>query len=344
MEGRVGAIEVVRGDLTPERSEEILDFLSGLGGIDGEVAREQLAGVVSISVDDTGEIIGVDAVREETVPLVRRRFWVYRQFIPEGSGDLDANMFNAAFEALADEFDGSGSGPIGLAVILEDLASVERRAEPVWPETELIYAGYLPGGGQLRIRYFWGAAIGPGHPDSPSIDEAVQKDRSIRGEYRIERLGESDAVSADEVLAFWAREKAVRGQEALRRVHEVKLAALTEAEGIVGVSSAYLQRSAQLGMDLWYYRTYVAGPHRRGNLAAQLLLGTRDMLENRFERGEDTRAGGIVFELENEDLKRHRNKAEWLTTGFTFIGESKRGDHVRLHYFPGARVPLPGAA
>ena len=344
MDGRVGAIEVVRGDLTAERSEEILDFLAGPGGLDGVVAREQLAGVVSISVDDTGEIIGVDAVREETVPLVQRRFWVYRQFIPDGSGDLDANLFNAAFEALADEFDESGPGPIGLAVILEGLAPGERRAEPVWPETELMFAGHLPGGGQLRIRYFWGAAIGPGHPDSPSIEEAQEKDRSIGGDYRIERLEESDVVSADDVLAFWARENAVRSQEALRRVHEVQLVALTEAEGIVGVSSAYLQRSAQLGMDLWNYRTYVAGPHRRGNLAAQLLLGTRDMLESRFESGEDTRAGGIVFELENQEMKRHRNKAEWLTTGFTFIGENKRGDHVRLRFFPGARVQAPGAA
>ena len=53
-------------------------------------------------------------------------------------------------------------------------------------------------------------------------------------------------------------------------------------------------------MDLWYYRTFVAESHRQSNVAAQLLFGTRDMLERRFVSGEDRRAGGMIFELEND--------------------------------------------
>ncbi len=31
--------------------------------------------------------------------------------------------------------------------------------------------------------------------------------------------------------------------------------------------------------------------------------------------------------------------ALWLPADFTFIGENAKGDHVRVHYFPGAHVP-----
>jgi hypothetical protein len=30
-----------------------------------------------------------------------------------------------------------------------------------------------------------------------------------------------------------------------------------------------------------------------------------------------------------------------MPTDFTFIGENDRGDHVRVHYFPGAEAPGP---
>ena len=46
-----------------------------------------------------------------------------------------------------------------------------------------------------------------------------------------------------------------------------------------------------------------------------------------------------IYEVENEGLKRHFDDALSLPTDFTFIGENQRGDHVRVHYFPGALAP-----
>ncbi len=40
-------------------------------------------------------------------------------------------------------------------------------------------------------------------------------------------------------------------------------------------------------------------------------------------------------------MKRHLNNAYWPPSDFTFIGENQRGHHRRVHYFPGARVPIP---
>ena len=52
--------------------------------------------------------------------------------------------------------------------------------------------------------------------------------------------------------------------------------------------------------------------------------------------------GGRAMEVvyDDEGLKTYFNRALWLPLNFNFIGENKRGDHVRVHYFPGARVPL----
>jgi hypothetical protein len=96
-----------------------------------------------------------------------------------------------------------------------------------------------------------------------------------------------------------------------------------------------------LRMGLWHYRTYVSGAHRNSNVAALLLLSNRDLMEERFVSGNDTRAAGMLFELEHDGLKRYLNKAFWPQADFAFIGENRKGDHVRVHYFPGARVPLP---
>jgi hypothetical protein len=58
----------------------------------------------------------------------------------------------------------------------------------------------------------------------------------------------------------------------------------------------------------------------------------------------DPRGIGIIYEVENEGLKRHFPLALWLPTEFTFIGENAKGDHVRVHYFPGALAPKPDQA
>jgi hypothetical protein len=269
-----------------------------------------------------------------------RRFWVYRADPPPG-GSAGDDLFNATFAELDARYQSDRSGPIGLAVPVSDPELIRRRAEAVWPGTELMYAGTRDDGSQLRIRYFDEAAIGPALPNSPTLAETRLDTHPLEDRHRIVPLTESGGATPDDVLALWARESAIPEVEARRRIHEVHLVALDQSEELVGVSSAYLQRNAQLAMDLWYYRAFVAPAHRRSSLAAQLALHGRDLLEGRFASGEDTRGAGIVYEVENEGLKKYFNKALWLPTDFTFIGENERGDHVRVHYFPGAQAPIP---
>jgi hypothetical protein len=159
--------------------------------------------------------------------------------------------------------------------------------------------------------------------------------------YRIDLFAEQETIGERDVAGLWAGEGVVAGDEAAKRLHEVLLVATTDAGELAGVSSAYLERNRQLGMDLWYYRTYVAAPHRMSNVAVTLALDGRDHLEQRFVSGADTRAGGILYEVENEGLKRYFDDAVWYPTDVIFIGENRRGDHVRVRYFPGTLAPEP---
>lgn len=159
--------------------------------------------------------------------------------------------------------------------------------------------------------------------------------------YRIDPMAEQDAVTEQDVLDLWAREGVVPDDEAQKRIHEVLLVATHESAALVGVSTAYLQLNPQLRMDLWYYRAFVAAAHRMSNVAVNLALFGRDHLEQRYVSGEDRRAGGVVYEVENEGLKRYFDDALWLPTDFTFIGENRYGAHVRVRYFPGALAPEP---
>jgi hypothetical protein len=338
-----GTIETVRGRLGDERADQLLGFWSSQGALEGEAARRRLPQVVCVALDGAGKIAGVNSVYAEDVALLGgRRFWIYRSFLLPAASSAESEMTNAAFAALQQEFEGSREGPIGLCVLLGDQAEIKRRPEAVTSETELMFAGYTSDQSQVRVRYFEDAVIGPGLPNSQSVSETRAIDYSLGDRYRVEPFAETDDVTADDVLALWAREHAMPEVEAQRRVHEVLNVVIERDQGLVALSTAYLGRNTQLRMDLWYFRTYVAAAHRHTHVATQLTFRNRDLLERRFVSGEDTRAAGVAFELEHEGMKTYYNRAVWVPADFTFIGENERGDHVRVHYFPGVRVPGPG--
>jgi hypothetical protein len=337
-----GPVEVVRGRMTEERANELLRFWTRERALDEAAGRDRLSEVVCVLRDGTGEVAGVNSVYPHRVdPIGGQPFWMYRSLLLPALSSADPEMINTAFAALETEFDPAAGEPIGLCLVVGP-AEADRHPEAIWPDTQLMLAACQEDGRQVRIRYFEGAEIGPGLPDAPAFAETGGADQALEDHYRIEPLGEASGATPDDVLAFWAREGAVPPSEAQRRVHEVLLVAVERAEGVVGISTASLRRDPRLRMDAWHFRLFVARAHRRSNLALVLAVRARDLLERRFVTGEDTRAGGIVYEVEHEGLKRHFNTALWPRTDFTYIGENTPGDHVRVHYFPGAMAPTPG--
>lgn len=164
----------------------------------------------------------------------------------------------------------------------------------------------------------------------------------VREGYRIEHRSQA-GVAPDSIVGMWVAAGVLSEQQAERRVEEVCMVAVEEDGGdLAGVSTIYLQWNEQLQAELWYGRVFVAEQHRSGLLATRLMLATRIHLSDRFRSGDDVRARGLFIEVESERLKRAFPEGAW-PTHFTFVGVNRRGDHCRVHWFPGARAPLPSA-
>ena len=157
--------------------------------------------------------------------------------------------------------------------------------------------------------------------------------------YSIELLAKSDRAGEADVIEFWSREGAVDASEAIVRVREVLLVAIEVEEGVVGVSSVYLSHHERLQMPMWFQRGFVGERHRASSIGMRFAILGIEHLEREFTAGRDRRGGGVVQELENEGLKRYFNRGWEPPTNMVFIGENDQGDHVRVHWFPGAHAP-----
>jgi hypothetical protein len=283
------------------------------------------------------KIVGSGSVREATPGPLGRPVWVYE----ESSEDMEGRRaaFLSAFDTLEEDFKTTGTGPLGVCRLVVDEAELAERPDAIWPEEGLIFAGYEPDGSQVRVRWFWTATTEPGLPNSLTLDQALETDWSIDERYRVVPYDGRPEVS-NAIVEMWARERAVQPpEEARRRVHEALNVVVDRESGVVAVSTAFIRRNPQLGLDLWYFRTFVSSSHRNTHIATQLTMHNRDLLEQRFLSGEDTRAAGVAFELENRGMRKYLNTAIWQPVDFTYIGDNDRGVPVRVHYFPGARAP-----
>ena len=168
------------------------------------------------------------------------------------------------------------------------------------------------------------------------------------GKYRLLRFADAPSVDDEAVLAFWEREGALPpGDRGRDRLAEVSFVAIDYDEALVAVSTAYLHGSERLRTQMWHLRAFVGVDHRRSSLAARLVRENREWLETAYVAGEETRAPGILMEVESPELKSWRDAVwavDWSTgKHYTFIGENEKGDHLRVYYFTGATLPPPGA-
>jgi hypothetical protein len=124
-------------------------------------------------------------------------------------------------------------------------------------------------------------------------------------------------------------------------VREVQLVAVADGAP-VGVCTAFPHLDDALRLPLWHLRAFVARDHRRGEIGLRLLIAGRDHLRARHAAGVDRRGVGVLLQVQNPWLKQAFTEARWPRTDFTFVGLDARGDHRRVHYFPGADVPVDG--
>jgi hypothetical protein len=321
------AIDVVRGNLADDAANELLAFWAAQGALDETEGHRRLPDVVCVLRGEDGAIAGACSVFGADVPLIGgRRLWMYRSLLPGAAREHFFAMFEAAHRALEPEYDGAPEAPIGLCLALEERERIAR-PQAEWPDPRTIYAGYFADGRQARVAYFSGA-LSAGHMDWASETG-----------YRIAPFAEQDAVTPDDVIALWTSEGVLPEAEARRRVDEVMLVAIDDQNQLAGVTTRYLRHNEQLRMDLWYIRAFTAQAHRKSAIATALAVRGREYLEDAFVSGRDTRAAGLIYEVENEILKRIFPNAIWKPADVLLIGENEQGAHVRVHYFAGALAP-----
>jgi hypothetical protein len=323
----------VRGRQDAGRDQELLAFWQRRAGFGGEAARQRLREVVCLLRADDGAVVGASSAYPANVDLIADwRFWVFRSLLEPGLEEHQAALITGTFDALDAEHETDRDEPVGLCVLLE-VDQRRHRPEAEWRDPRMIYAGYLPDGRQVRIAYFTSevSAMAVKEPEEGWTPPG----------YRIEPFDRQTAVTAEDVVEVWVSEARIPQPEAKRRVSELLLVAIDPRGSLAGLSTAYLAYNHQLRAEMWHYRTFVREAYRRSNLAVALIVLARDHLIERFVSGEDRRGLGIIFELENEGLKRIFPKGIWYESDFLFIGENPYGAHVRVRYFPGVHAPEP---
>jgi hypothetical protein len=159
-EGR--RIEVARGrEVDAVTAAAVTEFWgrNRVTPIEGVEAR--LASIVCLLRDEDGSVAGTNSVGAKAIERVSGRvFWSYRTMLDSDAvGHWFMPMLGRCFEVLAAEREQTGEGPVGVFAPVLSPTLAARHREFVWPENGFMFAGWLPGGGQARLRYFTDARI-----------------------------------------------------------------------------------------------------------------------------------------------------------------------------------------
>jgi hypothetical protein len=151
-----------------------------------------------------------------------------------------------------------------------------------------------------------------------------------------------DAALREEVVAFWRAEGALTDPaQARERALELLLVARDESGRIVAVSTARRSHIELLGLDCYYLRMFVGRAARSLELAGPLLHEAYLALHAHVRQGLAPGVAGVFLEIENRKFQKVIREAVWTWRGmsFVYLGRNPRGSHLRVCYFPGARLP-----
>jgi hypothetical protein len=144
-----------------------------------------------------------------------------------------------------------------------------------------------------------------------------------------------------ELVDFWISNKAIGDATlAAARAKQVVCLVRSEQGAIAGVSTAQPRIVPRLRQPMYYYRQFFAEDVRGQQLAAPFLAKSKEVLQQYTLSLPRPQCIGVILELENQTLAAHRNEAQWKE-GWTFIGYSPKGLHLRVSYFDGVRLFPP---
>lgn len=150
--------------------------------------------------------------------------------------------------------------------------------------------------------------------------------------------GTLTAEAAEQIIAFWLREKALPNEQLARqRIGQVVMYARDQELEIAAVCTALPQSPAQLGQPVYFYRSFIAPKWRKTLLVYRLLKKAVVLLEE-DARQHNWPCIGVLLELENERFDKKGRMPIWPGIEFFYAGKSPRGLECRIRWFKGAQL------
>jgi hypothetical protein len=143
------------------------------------------------------------------------------------------------------------------------------------------------------------------------------------------------------VLSLWKKHFPGMSETVLHeRLHQLVFIVCTPDQQVIGVSTAFKTHVKHLRNNLYSFRCFIDPAFRMPGLDSYLVVKTRDWLESVYQTDgpETERCIGLITMVENENLMKHRNEGIWPASKMVYIGNSPKGNHVRVYYFDKALI------
>jgi hypothetical protein len=170
-------------------------------------------------------------------------------------------------------------------------------------------------------------------------DGAVAADAAADPDYELRpawRLG--DAAIERDALAFWeALGILPEGVRPEVRASELTAAAY-QGDRLVGVASASLARIEALRGRFAMLRAAIDPEHRRGRVATDLAVLSRELIERWSLEHPEEKILGLGALVESPHLKERARQPYWPQTRLGLIGFVPDGRQIRVSWFAHARL------
>jgi len=201
---------------------------------------------------------------------------------------------------------------------------------PVWPESELQFAGYDQRGRQIRVRWFedFYFGDGPSPLPLPSVAHALPPEIDIRVAWR-----RDDSEIERDSIEFWRRlGNLPAGVAPEERAREVVVAAYHDGR-IVGVATAEVGILPQVRTRLAMLRGSVDPAYRRTGIGIAMYPRALDALEEWAAVHPEEGVKGVGGIIEAAELAGLQRVPYWAEVRNGLIGFTPDGRQVRVRWF-----------
>lgn len=142
-----------------------------------------------------------------------------------------------------------------------------------------------------------------------------------------------------ELVAFWARNRALGGEQAQQRASQAVCIGRDDQGGLCAVGTATVRVLPRLRQPAYYYRQCFDTAQRGQRQTVPFMQRVREVLQAYNASLPSPESLGLLVELENAQLAARYNKAS--EAGFHFIGYSPRGLPLFVSWFEDATLLPP---